>query len=433
MTKAGFKTAQPGTGARIQVALTSFVALFTIVGLALYGLPLYYDFFVRDFAWSRTQVTSGNALSKLVVGPLFGFVAGWFVDRFGPRRLMLAGILMAGFALIGLGRMTVLWMFYLFYLLNALGYVCGGPLPNQVLLSRWFDRARGRAMGFAYLGIGVGGALVPLVSASLVAAFGWRVALQVLGLLIIVLALPFAYAVRESPSVDDHDGARRLQPSVLGVRRLQPSVLGARRLQPSDSIGAILRTPAFYLLALGSMCSIAAVGGANQHLKLYLSLDRGYSQGEAARIISLVLALSIAGRLLMGWLADRMPKKHVMLIIYLLVAVSIPLLFLASSATAMYAFAVVFGLGLGGEYLIVPLIAAELFGVGVLGRLLGVVLTADGVAEAVSPMLVGYLHDVSGSYRIGFFWLIAVALTGAAAVAALPRQRDQFLAVKEPS
>ena len=181
------------------------------------------------------------------------------------------------------------------------------------------------------------------------------------------------------------------------------------------------------------MCSIAAVGGANQHLKLYLSLDRGYSQGEAARIISLVLALSIAGRLLMGWLADRMPKKHVMLIIYLLVAVSIPLLFLASSATAMYAFAVVFGLGLGGEYLIVPLIAAELFGVGVLGRLLGVVLTADGVAEAVSPMLVGYLRDVSGSYRIGFFWLIAVALTGAAAVAALPRQRDQFLAVKEPS
>ena len=433
MTKAGFKTAQPGTGARIQVALTSFVALFTIVGLALYGLPLYYDFFVRDFAWSRTQVTSGNALSKLVVGPLFGFVAGWFVDRFGPRRLMLAGILMAGFALIGLGRMTVLWMFYLFYLLNALGYVCGGPLPNQVLLSRWFDRARGRAMGFAYLGIGVGGALVPLVSASLVAAFGWRVALQVLGLLIIVLALPFAYAVRESPSVDDHDGARRLQPSVLGVRRLQPSVLGARRLQPSDSIGAILRTPAFYLLALGSMCSIAAVGGANQHLKLYLSLDRGYSQGEAARIISLVLALSIAGRLLMGWLADRMPKKHVMLIIYLLVAVSIPLLFLASSATAMYAFAVVFGLGLGGEYLIVPLIAAELFGVGVLGRLLGVVLTADGVAEAVSPMLVGYLRDVSGSYRIGFLWLIVVALAGAAAVAALPRQRDQFLAVKEPS
>lgn len=395
-------------GARVQVAITSFVALFTIVGLALYGLPLYYDFMVRDFGWSRTQVTSGNALSKLLVGPLFGFVAGWFVDRFGPRRLMMAGILMAGVALIGLGRMTALWMFYFFYLLNALGYVCGGPLPNQVLLSRWFDAGRGKAMGFAYLGIGIGGAIVPLLSAALVNAFGWRVALQIIGVLIMVVALPFAYAVRETPD-DARDVARRLPLDT------------SRGRQPSDSIASVLQTPAFYLLALGSMCSIAAVGGANQHLKLYLSLDRGYAQGEAARIISLVLATSIAGRLLMGWLADRMPKKQVMLIIYLLVATSIPLLFLASFPGAAYTFAVVFGLGLGGEYLIIPLIAAELFGVKVLGRLLGVVLTADGVAEAVSPMAVGYLRDVTGSYRIGFFGLILFALVGAVAVAALPR------------
>ena len=431
----------PAAGPRVQVAITSFVALLTIVGLALYGLPLYYDFMVRDFGWSRTQVTSGNALSKLLVGPLFGFVAGWFVDRFGPRRLMLAGILMAGVALIGLGRMTALWMFYFFYLLNALGYVCGGPLPNQVLLSRWFDAGRGKAMGFAYLGIGVGGAIVPLLSAALVNAFGWRVALQVLGVLIIVLALPFAYAVRESP-----DDARLKDSRRTGMKARAPTrALTMEReafipqidrdagFQPSGSFGAILRTPAFYLLALGSMCSIAAVGGANQHLKLYLSLDRGYPQGEAARIISLVLALSIAGRLLMGWLADRMPKKQVMLIIYLLVAASIPLLFLASFPGAMYAFAVVFGLGLGGEYLIIPLIAAELFGVKVLGRLLGVVLTADGVAEAVSPMLVGYLRDVTGSYRIGFFGLILVALAGAAAVAALPRPRAGALIAESRS
>ncbi len=400
---------------RVQVALTSFVALFSIVGLALYGLPLYYDFMVRDFGWSRTQVTSGNALSKLLVGPLFGFAAGWFVDRFGPRRLMIAGVLMAGVALIGLGRMSALWMFYVFYLLNALGYVCGGPLPNQVLLSRWFDAGRGKAMGFAYLGIGVGGAIVPLLSAALVNAFGWRVALQIIGLFIIAFALPFAYMVRESP-----DGAR-LKDSRSGPETTDGAAPDGARAFQAGGFGAVLKTPAFFLLAAASMCSIAAVGGTNQHLKLYLSLDRGYSQGDAARIISLVLTLSIAGRLVMGWLADRMPKKQVMLIIYLLVAASIPLLFMASFPGAMYAFAVVFGLGLGGEYLIIPLIAAELFGVKVLGRLLGVVLTADGVAEAVSPMLVGYLRDATGSYRTGFSLLIVIALAGAAAVAALPR------------
>src|ERR671922_2764172 len=150
------------TGA--QVTATAFAALFAVVGLALYGLPLYYDFMVRDFGWSRTMVTSGNAISKLIVGPLFGFAAGWIVDRFGPRRVMMAGILMAGGALVGLGAISALWMFYFFYLFNALGYVCGGPLPNQVLLSRWFGAARGKAMGVAYLGIGVGGTLVPLVA-----------------------------------------------------------------------------------------------------------------------------------------------------------------------------------------------------------------------------------------------------------------------------
>src|SRR5271167_343961 len=125
-----------------QAAATAFVVLFCIVGVARWGLPFYYDFMVQQFGWTRAQVTSGNALSKLVVGPVFGFIAGWMVDRFGPRRLMMAGVLMAAAALVGLGSISTLGMFYFFYLLNALGYVCGGPLPNQVLLSRRFQRSR---------------------------------------------------------------------------------------------------------------------------------------------------------------------------------------------------------------------------------------------------------------------------------------------------
>jgi sugar phosphate permease len=197
-----------------------------------------------------------------------------------------------------------------------------------------------------------------------------------------------------------------------------------RRKEPTARVGHVFRAPAFYLLAIGSMCSIAAVGGTNQHLKLFLSLDHHYTQAAAASVISTVLAFSIAGRLLMGWLADRMPKKHVMVMIYLLIASSIPLLFFAHLPWMMYIFAAVFGLGLGGEYMIIPLMAAELFGVHVLGRLMGVVLTADGVAEAVSPMGIGYLRDITGSYRTGFFVLIAIAIVGALAISALPRRRE---------
>src|SRR5262249_47351916 len=107
---------KPPGAARFQVTATSFLALFAIVGLPLYGLPFFYDFMVTDFGWSRTQVTSGNALSKLLIGPLFGFIAGWAVDRFGPKKLMIGGILIASVALIGLGRMSSLWMFYFFYI-----------------------------------------------------------------------------------------------------------------------------------------------------------------------------------------------------------------------------------------------------------------------------------------------------------------------------
>jgi sugar phosphate permease len=378
----------------------AFLALFSIVGFALYGLPFFYDFFVKDLGWSRTQVTSGNAYSKLVVGPLFGLLAGIMVDRFGPRRLMLVGIVIAGVALIGLGGVSTLGAFYFFYLFNALGYVLGGPLPNQVLLSRWFDSGRGKAMGIAYLGIGIGGTLVPLLAYALTQTMGWRGALRALGVLMLVIALPGAFLVRE--------------PTQLPAA----SASGA----PPPSLGSVLRRPAFYLLALGSMASIGAVGGTMQNLKLYLSLDRKLAQGEIATVLSLILFGSIAGRLLMGWLADRWLKKQVMLLVYSIVALTIPAMVFAPSLPLIRMGALLFGIGLGGDYMIIPLMAAELFGLRLLGRVMGIVLTADGVAEAVVPLAVATVRDRAGSYAGGFLLLVGLAAVGAAAVALLPRR-----------
>jgi sugar phosphate permease len=384
---------------------TAFFALFSIVGFAFYGLPFFYDFFVKELGWTRAQVTSGNAFAKLVIGPLFGFFAGVVVDRFGPRRLMLLGILLAGIAPIGLGGTTTLLAFYTFYLMNALGYVTGGPLPNQVMLSRWFDAGRGKAMGIAYLGIGVGGALVPLLAHRLTEALGWRTALQILGVLMIAIAFPLAFFVREP------------QPEGTATAADEGPVRGAAA---GDSILDVLRQPTFYLLALGSMASIGAVGGTTQNLKLFFAMDRGMAQGSVAELISLVLVGSIVGRLLMGWLADRWPRKRVMLLIYLIVAGSIPLLWAAPSPATLRAAAVVFGIGLGGDYMIIPLMAADLFGLRRMGRVMGIVLTADGVAEAAVPMAVAALRDRSGSYGPGFALLVALAVLGAIAISLLP-------------
>jgi MFS family permease len=386
---------------RPYVVMAAFLSLMAIVGFALYGLPFFYDFISKEFGWSRAVVTSGNALSKLIVAPLFGFIAGWIIDRYGPRRMMMAGALMAGAALIGLGLMGSLWMFYFFYVFNALGYVFGGPLPCQVLISKWFDKNRGKAMGIAYLGIGTGGALAPLIASGLEKNFGWHYALVGLGILIIIVSFPTAFFLREP-------GKKKTEAN--------PDV-------PMVKTADILKNSSFYLLSIGSMLSIAAVGGTNQHLKFYLR-DLGFSQADAARVMSLVLLSSLAGRILMGWLADIFQRKKVMILIYILVGSAIPLLLLPEFPGRIYLFAVVFGIGLGGDYMIIPLMAGDLFGIRALGRVMGIVLVADGMAEASSPMLVGYLYKTGGNeYTLGFLLLIAMAFIGAIIISLLPKQK----------
>jgi sugar phosphate permease len=389
---------------QIQVAATGFLSLFSLIGIMFYGLPFFFDFWVKDFGWSRATVTSGMAFGKIIVGPLFGFIAGWSIDRFGPRRLMLSGIVMGGFALIGLSVMTSLWQFYVFYLFNAIGYMCGGPLPNQVLISRWFDKSRGRAMGIAYLGVGVGGMLVPQVARWLNVQLGWHEALMLLGFLMIVIAFPMAWFAKESP-----DGVwRKAKPDVAPV-----------------PFKRVLKSWPFYLLVVGSMCSIGAVSGTSQNLKLFFSIDLQYSQEHSANVLSIVLGSSIIGRLLMGWLADRIQKKYVMILIYALVAMAIPLLYFASTPGVIYLFAFIFGIALGGDYMIIPLMAAELFGLKVMGRVMGLVITADGLGEALAPMLAAWLRDRSGSYAHGFAALIILAAIGTIAVAMLPRHEQK--------
>ncbi len=391
-----------GRSSQPYIVATAFLTLFALVGFAYYGLPFFYDFMTEEYGWSRAVVTSGNAVGKLVVGPLFGFIAGWMIDRYGPRRLMLSGSLMMGFALVGLSFAGNLSLFYLFYLFNALGYVLGGPIPCQVLISRWFDKNRGKAMGIAYLGIGAGGAIVPLLAAGLEKQFGWHLALGILGLLVVLISLPMAWFIRDPSS--------------------RQTIVKAEEKKSMPPIKDILKRPEFYLLALGSMCAIGTVGGIGQHLKLYLR-DLEFTQSEAAQVMSFVLLASLIGRVLMGFLSDLVSRKYVMILIYLLVASAIPLLMLPDFPGRIYLFAVIYGIGLGGDYMIIPLMAGDLFGVKVLGRVMGIILVADGVAESMFPVLVGALYnEAAKSYNLGFTVLICLALAGVVFIAFLPKK-----------
>jgi sugar phosphate permease len=258
-------------------------------------------------------------------------------------------------------------------------------------------------MGIAYLGIGIGGMLVPQIAKRLNMEFGWHQALNLLGILMILVAFPMVWFVGDTPE-----------------QKPAETVMNS----PKISLKKILKGWPFYLLLIGSMCSIGAVSGTNQNLKLFFSIDLKYTQQESANVLSLILASSIIGRLLMGWLADKIPKKFVMMIIYTIVAGSIPLLYLSQTPGMIYLFAFIFGIGLGGDYMIIPLMAAELFGVKVMGRIMGIILTFDGLAEAFSPMVVGWLRDTGGTYVNGFAALMILGAIGIVAVSLLPRRKE---------
>ena len=380
----------------MRLIATSFMALFAIVGLTLYGLPLYYPKFMSELGWSRGDVTFGNMLGKLAIGPLFGFFVGWIIERRGPRDAMIAGLLVAGGAVAMLGNTSVYWLFLVCYCFNALGYVLAGPLPNQVLLSNNFKEQRGRAMGIAYVGIGIGAFFVPQLTKYLQAEVGWRNAMQLLGLIIILAGMPLVL--------------------MLDKKDAQPPAAKGGQV----SLRAVLRSRSFYLIALGSFASVGAVGAVMQHMMVYMTLDQGRNEAQALNIMSWIAGASLLGRLAAGWLADRLGPKWVMLLVYLLVATGTGMLVWGPTGSSVYLFAVIFGLGLGGEYMIIPLMAGRVFGIAVLGRVMGIIVTFDGVAEATIPYVVARMYKWGSSYELGFQFLLGMAVFGFLAIALVP-------------
>lgn len=397
-----------------RIATVSFIYMMIIVGLSVYGVPLFYNLWVAEFGWNRADVQLGNTISKLIIGPVLGFLAGWLIDRRGPRGIMAAGAIFAVIALVGFSLIQRLSHAYLFFFFNALGYLCAGPLPNQVLLSHWFLRLRGRVMGLAYVGIGVGGMVVPWVVFGLNREFGWRVGLRIIGVVIGVVLLGLLLVVRRRPEdVGAHADGAAAPPS-------------ASDAVPATPLRMVFRDRSFWLLAVGSILSIGAIGGVMQNLALYLADIVPQSEVELTKttVASLALFFSIAGRIVMGWLADRFSKKRVMLVTYGLVAATIPLLVLArTTPVLLYVFAVGFGFALGADYMLIPLMAAECFGLAALSRVLGLIVMSDGVGEATFPYVVAYLRDQTGSYGAGFMLLAALALLGAVAIMGVRRIR----------
>jgi len=391
------------------IIAAAFLNLFFSVGIVYYGFPVFYPAFVTSLGFTHAQVTQGFLIGFLVVGIPFGILAGIMVDRIGARWVILAGIGFVGLPLILMGSMTRLWQYELLCLAEVLGYALAGPIANQVLISHWFQRRRGRAMGYAYLGLGLGGAVAPSLANSLIHAFGWRHALEITGAGILIALFPVGIWITRSTPAE-----MGLVPDGTGLASIGPET----RQSASVSVAAAVRTVNFWLILLGTTLVIGAVNAIIQHFILYLR-NLGYSVTTASHFLSTVLVVSLAGRVLVGYIADRFQRKNTMALFYFLLGASIPLLLIASRPAAAWSFAVAFGFVLGADYMLIPLVTAECFGTTALGKLLALIIMAYTVGQWIAPWVAGRIFDSYHSYALAWKIMATATVLGSAAIYAI--------------
>src|SRR3954453_23974754 len=225
------------------IVATALVTFGLSVGIPYYNIPFFYDYFQKSFGWELSQITLGFPLAALLtiwVGPLL-------IPRFSPRKLVIVGTGFTALAFFGFGAMSgSLYTYFALYFLYTVGYIFSGPIPHQILVSQWFQKKRGRAMGIVYVGVGLFGALGSYLVKSVTDRYGFQTALMTVGGLLF-LAWPLSlFILRDNPAELGQfpDGA------------LAPP---SDAKEPAQTFAHLLRSKPFWLLLIGSICSIGSI------------------------------------------------------------------------------------------------------------------------------------------------------------------------------
>ncbi len=348
---------------------------------------------VADLGWTRTAFSAAGGpllLSMALAAPIIGSLT----DRFGPRRVLSLATLLLAASLASFSAMQSLAHFYATSLLFGLALTGLGDIPVGALASRWFAKSRGLVLGVVYVGSNIGGSLVPIAATAIAARSSWRVALVVLGAAAIAVILPFALFVVREPRADELPDGR-------GRTTEAPNSEQAAYEAPSLDLAAALRTRTFWILAASLFVFYFYYLGVINHLIAFLS-DSGFSDPAAARRFGGAVAVGIVGKLAIGALADRIPKKTALLANFALVLLASVLLLFIDQPGVLIVFLVVHGFAVAAENVLLPLIVAEAFGVAHMAQIYGALMFALLPGGALGPIFAARLYDTLGSYQLAF-------------------------------
>jgi len=384
-------------------------AIYFVSGGLFNTATIYFKALITEFGWNRGQLSGVFSLGFLIAGvssPIWGRIA----DRRGPRSSFLPGVLLTGLLCIALSRVWNLQSLYVLYGLFTFSFAGISLIPISVILSNWFVRKRGRAIGFAYTGVGFGTLLLTPLVGLLVTGLGWRMAYIVSGLALLVLLTPVALWLKNRPE------DMGLTPD--GLPPTEPPIADAKTHLPVASAGLRLaeavRTPTFWLVALTWLVTMMPLTAVNLHQVPFIT-DMGLSTELAAIAAGFVGGMSILGRIGSGILSEKFPIQRIYSVCYLLMGLGIASLWATASMGpfCLIPYVVFFGIAVGGCFALTALLVGDLFGVRALGEIFGMLGLAGTTGGALGGTGAGLLFDALGSYNGVFALCIGLSLVGA--------------------
>jgi len=375
-----------------RIAGATFILVAFINGL-FFSFGLYQKPLIAEFGWARAQ-TSLAATIAVATFATSSLVSGILVDKYGPRVVCSLGALIMGLGVMLTSLISEPWHLYITYgFLFGLG---GGTqeTPPSGIITRFFVKRRGRALGIATAGIGVGTlVLAPLIQ-FLISSFGWRWACIVTGLIPIVLGVPAAAIVmRRSP-----EDMGLLPDGETHQDKNDP--LNESPVKEFSLTEALGFRQFWMLFAIYIFMNIGLLGVV-YHLPAYAT-DSGIPGIWAATAISFVGGFSIAGRVITGIVSDITGRRNALIVIFSILVVTLVVLIWVKTTVALLFWVFVFGFCYGSMVVAIWGLAADLFGRKAMAGILGAITVGAGIGGFLGPWSAGYIFDVTGSYVIAF-------------------------------
>jgi MFS family permease len=374
------------------IVFVSAVGLFLGPPLMVFSFSVFFKSLVQDFHASRAAVSFAFSLFN-IVGALLIPCTGMLIDRFGAKRVILVfttlyGLLLCSSLWVG----TSLWQLYLLFTVLGVAMASGpAPVPYGVVISHWFNRHRGLALGLSMTGIGIGSVVVPILTQRLITIFGWRAAFAIFGAAVLLLPLPILATLLQN------DPAQRgLQPD--GDEKNQVG-----QLQPQDKQGLtwheIWHSPAFWTLICIFSLAGASVHGVVLHMSAIFT-DRGVTAERAAIATSLLGIAVMLGRVASGYLLDRLFAPRVAILFYSATALGIAILCAGTTGPLGLVAAFLAGLGMGAEVESMAYMITRYFGLAAFGTAYGHAFGAFMLSGAAGVFLMGAGYDRFHSYTV---------------------------------